>query len=272
MTLGGLAIAIGELVDDSIVDVENIFRRLKENRRKHTPDNLLKVIFLASCEIRNSVVYATSIVVLVVLPLFSLAGLEGRMFAPMGLSYMLTLLASLVVSLTVTPVLASYILPRAKLLQGERDPFVLRWLKWLDTFALRSLSVTASPCSSSWLSLSFSPFPRSFGWGASSCLPSTRDVDVSVTAPPATSLEESNRLGKRVEEILKGIPEVTHVSRRTGRAELDEHAENVNFSEVDVGLAEPEHPSRASSSPCSERFQVCAGSALTAMGDPEKSC
>ncbi|MBY0586595.1 efflux RND transporter permease subunit [bacterium] len=243
MTLGGLAIAIGELVDDSIVDVENIFRRLKENRRKPTPDNPLKVIFLASCEIRNSVVYATIIVVLVVLPLFSLAGLEGRMFAPMGLSYMLTLLASLVVSLTVTPVLSSYILPRAQLLKDERDPFVLRWLKWLDSFALRfalrhSFAVLIVVASAVILSVS------SIVWMGGEFLPPFNEgtLTVSVTAPPATSLEESNRLGKRVEEILKGIPEVTHVSRRTGRAELDEHAENVNFSEVDVGLAEPEQP------------------------------
>jgi CzcA family heavy metal efflux pump len=243
MTLGGLAIAIGELVDDSIVDVENIFRRLKENRQKPQPDNPLKVIFLASCEIRNSIVYATIIVVLVVLPLFSLAGLEGRMFAPMGLSYMLTLLASLVVSLTVTPVLSSYILPGAKFLKDERDPFVLRWLKWIDTFALRfalrhSYAILAVVAVIVVLSVS------SIAWMGGEFLPPFNEgtLTVSVTAPPATSLEESNRLGRRVEEILMAIPEVTHVSRRTGRAELDEHAENVNFSEVDVGLAEPETP------------------------------
>ncbi len=243
MTLGGLAVAIGELVDDSIVDIENIFRRLKENYHKPNPDKPLKVIFLASCEIRNSIVYATLIVVLVVFPLFSLAGLEGRMFAPLGLAYLTTLLASLVVSLTVTPVLASYLLPRANFLKRAGDPLLLRWLKWADTFLLRftlrhsttvlvavALIVLISVSSIIWMGGEFLP---PFNEGA---------LTIAAMAPPGVSMEESNRIAGRVEQMLRKIPEVKHVSRRTGRAELDEHAENVNFSEIDVGLIQPDRP------------------------------
>ncbi len=244
MTLGGLAVAIGELVDDAIVDIENIYRRLKENRLESNPANPLKVIFLASAEVRNSIVYATVIVVLVVFPLFSLAGLEGRMFAPLGLSYVTTLLASLVVSLTVTPVLASYLLPRARFLREATDPFLLRWLKRLDgrllKFTLRhsvailtavAVVVVLAVVSILWMGGEFLP---DFNEGT---------LTISATAPPATNLAETNRIGKILEELLRQVPEVTHVARRTGRAELDEHAENVNFSEIDVGLVEPERPS-----------------------------
>ena len=243
MTLGGLAVAIGELVDDSIVDIENIYRRLKENRKLAKPENPLRVIYLASCEVRNSIVYATLIVVLVVFPLFSLPGLEGRLFAPLGLAYVVTLLASLLVSLTITPVLASYLLPNARFLEHAHDPFLLRWLKWLDAkllhFALRHaypvlavavILVAASVASILWMGGEFLP---PFNEGT---------LTIAAQAPPSTSLQESNRLGSLIESSLMEVPEVTHVSRRTGRAELDEHAENVNFSETDVRLVEPEQP------------------------------
>ncbi|MCL4207383.1 MAG: CusA/CzcA family heavy metal efflux RND transporter [Pirellulaceae bacterium] len=243
MTLGGLAVAIGELVDDSIVDIENIFRRLKENNHKPAPDNPLRVVFLASCEVRNSIVYATLIVVLVVLPLFSLVGLEGRMFAPLGLAYLTTLLASLVVSLTVTPVLASYLLPRAKFLKGENDPVLLRGLKWADRHLLRftlrhSTAVLVVVAILMLLSVSC------IAWMGGEFLPRFNEgsLTIAAMAPPGVSMEESNRIAKRIELMLMDIPEVKHVSRRTGRAELDEHAENVNFSEIDVGLMEPERP------------------------------
>jgi CzcA family heavy metal efflux pump len=243
MTLGGLAVAIGELVDDSIVDIENIFRRLKENYHKPTPDNPLKVIFLASCEVRNSIVYATLIVVLVVFPLFSLAGLEGRMFAPLGLAYMATLLSSLLVSLTVTPVLASYLLPGANFLKKKGDPLLLRWLKWADTYLLRFTlrHATAVLATFAVLVVLFSSFIL---WMGGEFLPRFNEgsLTIAAMAPPGVSMEESNRIALRVEKLLMEIPEVKHVSRRTGRAELDEHAENVNFSEIDVGLIQPERP------------------------------
>jgi CzcA family heavy metal efflux pump len=239
MTLGGIAVAIGDLVDDSIVDIENIYRRLKENRQKSVPEDPLKVIYEASCEVRNSIVYATLIVVLVVFPLFSMAGLEGRMFAPLGVAYMVSLLASLVVSLTLTPVLASYLLPKAKFLDDKGDPFLLRGLKALDAVALRwtlrhantVLVVTMVMVSLSLVTLF---------WMGGEFLPPFNEgtFTISFQTEPGTSLEESQRLAARSENLLLEIPEVLAVSRRTGRAELDEHAEGVNSSEIDVRVQE----------------------------------
>jgi CzcA family heavy metal efflux pump len=243
MTLGGLAVAIGELVDDSIVDIENIYRRLRENRLRPQPDHPLRVVYRASCEIRNSIAYATLIVVLVVCPLFALAGLEGRMFAPLGLAYLTTLLASLAVSLTVTPALASLLLPQARFLHRRQDPLLLRWLKQLDTRLLRftlrhstlvltlvAVLVLVSLVSILWMGGEFLP---PFNEGT---------LTIEMRLPPSASLQESNRLGTRVEKMLLQVPEVTHVARRSGRAELDEHAENVNTSEIDVGLLAPRQP------------------------------
>ncbi len=243
MTLGGLAVAIGELVDDSIVDIENIYRRLKENRQREHPHNPLRVIFLASAEIRNSIVYATLIVVLVVFPLFSLAGLEGRMFAPLGLSYLTTLVASLLVSLTVTPVLSSYLLPRAKFLSAPRDPLVLRVLKRIDRSVLR-VTLKHSTAVLVVVALLVGCALLTVVWMGGEFLPEFNEgtLTIVMTAPPGTNLAESNRIAGRVEQTLLRIPEVNQVSRRTGRAELDEHAENVNVSDLEVILAEPTRP------------------------------
>lgn len=241
MTLGGLAVAVGELVDDAIVDVENIFRRLKENHGLPQPRPPLQVVFEASVEVRNSIVYATLIVCLVVLPLFALSGLEGRMFAPLGLAYLVSLLASLLVSLTVTPVLASLLLPRAPFMSEKRDPLLLRGLKKLDEkvirWALRHpwpvLLVVAVLALGSKLLIA---------WMGSSFLPAFNEgtLTVNVQAEPGTSLTESNRIAERVEEQILQVPEVQAVARRTGRAEMDEHAEGVNVSEIDVRLREHE--------------------------------
>jgi CzcA family heavy metal efflux pump len=243
MTMGGIAVAIGDLVDDSIVDIENIYRRLKENRHSDSPRPALQVVFLASCEVRNSIVYATLIVTLVVLPLFALGGLEGRMFAPLGVAYIASLLCSLVVSLTVTPVLGSLLLPQARFLGEGGDPWVLRTLKAMVERVLRltlrhahavlvvtSVLVVVSLAALFWMGGEFLP---PFHEGT---------LTINVQAEPGTSLEESRRVARLVEERLLAVPEVVSVSRRTGRAELDEHAEGVNSSELDVGLVPFQRP------------------------------
>jgi CzcA family heavy metal efflux pump len=237
MSLGGIAVAIGDLVDDSIVDVENIFRRLKENRQLPESDRKapLEVVYQASSEVRSSIVYATMIVVLVVIPLFGLTGLEGRMFAPLGFSYIVSLLCSLLVSLTVTPVVSSYLLPKARFLSVKEDAILVRLLKslarrvlnWtLDhtgwVFVSTALGVILSIGSVAWMGGSFLP---EFNEGS---------YTVNLQCSPGTSLQESRRIAQRCEQLLLEIPEVVSLSRRTGRAEMDEHAEGVHASEIDV--------------------------------------
>ncbi len=243
MTLGGIAVAIGDLVDDSIVDIENIYRRLKENRQKPIPEDAIKVIYDASCEVRNSIVYATLIVVLVVFPMFSMAGLEGRMFAPLGVAYMTSLLASLVVSLTITPVLASYLLPKARFLEEKGDPFVLRILKSATSVMLRWTLRHANLVLGGTVVLVGVAMLALF-WMGGEFLPPFNEgtFTISFQTEPGTSLDESQRLAQRAEMLLMEIPEVLSISRRTGRAELDEHAEGVNSSEIDVRVQEYRRP------------------------------
>jgi len=237
MTLGGLAIAIGELVDDSIVDVENVFRRLKENAKLSAPLPILKVIFNASSEIRNSIVLATVIIALVFLPLFNLTGLEGRLFAPLGIAYLTALIASLVVSLTLTPVLCSYFL-RGKLSEHKDTKFV-QTLKNLDRKILnwalpKSTLVLSASAILLLIALFLVPFMgRDF-------LPQFNEgtAMIAIVAPPGISLTESNAIGLKAEKIMLETPEIKSVSRRTGRAELDEHAAGVNVSEIDVDFKE----------------------------------
>ena len=245
MTLGGIAVAVGELVDDAIVDIENIFRRLKQNRLKPNPESPLKVIFLASSEVRNSIVYATLIVCLVVLPLFAMAGLEGRMFAPLGLAYLVSLLGSLAVSLTVTPVLASLLLPHASFIKDERDPILLRFLKRIDAHVVRFALRHPWPILGGTLVLAVAS-KLVVVWMGSEFLPPFNEgtLTISVQADPGTSLAESERLARQLESELMKVPEVLTVARRTGRAEMDEHAEGVNSSEMDVQLEDAERPLR----------------------------
>jgi CzcA family heavy metal efflux pump len=238
MTLGGLAIAIGELVDDAIVDVENVFRRLRENQHLPNPKPALQVIYAASSEVRNSIVYATIIVVLVFLPLFALEGMEGRIFAPLGIAYITSIVASLFVSLTVTPVLCYYLLPQMKQIRAaEHEGGLVRWLKRKDTGLLNwglthpkvVLTVTGLLFA---LAASLVPF---FG---TEFLPPFNEgsLTVNFSAPAGTSLTESNKLGTLGEEQILKLPEVAYTARRTGRAELDEHAESVNNSEIEVAF------------------------------------
>ena len=238
LTLGGLAIAIGELVDDAIVDVENVFRRLKENSVAANPKSTLRVVYEASSEVRNSIVYATIIVVLVFVPLFFMEGIEGRIFAPLGIAYITSITASLLVSLTVTPVLCSYLSPLAPNGGAEgQDTRLVRWLKLQDTKLLNwSLKSPKAIITAATLLIVISmgtiPF---FG---TEFLPPFNEgsFNINLIAPPGTSLEESNRLGTIAEKLMLQVPEVEYVSRRTGRAELDEHVEPVSRSEIEVEL------------------------------------
>ena len=237
MTLGGLAVAIGELVDDAIVDVENIFRRLRENRRLPKPQSPLRVVYEASSEVRNSIVFSTILVVLVFVPLFALEGMEGKLFTPLGVAYIVSIMASLVVSLTVTPVLSYWLLPHATFMSHEKDGLLLRILKSLAGWAIRIsvrhpapilLAVAAAVAVSigvvTQLGRDFLP---PFNEGC---------VQVNVLLPPGTSLETSNAIAGMVDQRIKGVKGVLNFGRRTGRAELDEHAEGVNASEIIISF------------------------------------
>ena len=236
MTLGGLAIAIGELVDDAVVDVENILRRLKQNKTASNPLSVLEVVRRASVEVRSGIVYATVIVVLVFVPLFALPGIEGRLFTPLGIAYIVSILASMLVSMTVTPVMCFYLLPTMKRLDHGDSPLVA-WLKRQDgkllswSFGRARLLIALAVLAVVGAAATVPFFPRAF-------LPAFNEgsLVLGVVMQPGTSLAESNRIGSVAETLIRQVPEVTQVGRRTGRAELDEHAEGVHSAEIDVDL------------------------------------
>ncbi|MFO1230678.1 MAG: efflux RND transporter permease subunit [Alicycliphilus sp.] len=238
MTLGGLAIAIGGLVDDAVVDVENVLRRLKMDRHKQGSARLhpLEIVKLASLEVRSGIVYATAIIVLVFLPLFALPGIEGRLFVPLGVAFIVSTLASLLVSVTVTPVLAFYLLPRMKNLE-HGDTRLLAWLKARYRVGLARVlqhprqAVAAGGVAVLLAALAVPLFPTTF-------LPPFNEgtLLVGMRLNPGVTLAESTLLASQAERLVRQVPEVTHVGRRSGRAELDEHAEGVHVSELDVGL------------------------------------
>lgn len=238
MTLGGLAIAIGGLVDDAVVDVENIMRRLKDDRARHPQHRLhpLEVVARASLEVRSAILYATVIIVLVFLPLFALPGMEGRLFVPLGVAFIVSTLASLLVSVTVTPVLAYYLLPRMKTLD-HGDTRLLAWLKARYRTSLgavldrprAAMALAGAAVLAAAVAVPF--FPRTF-------LPPFNEgtLLVGLRLNPGVTLAESSAIARQAEVLVRQVPEVTHVGRRSGRAELDEHAEGVHVSELDVGL------------------------------------
>ncbi len=241
MSLGGMAIAIGDLVDDAIIDVENVFKRLKENAKKpkEQQTNKLKVIFDASFEIRHSIINATFIIIVAFIPLFFLSGMEGKLLAPLGIAFIVSLFASLVVSITLTPVLCSYLLTNNKMLAKQHKESwlverlqngyskllekVMRWKKAV-VFSSIGLFILAL--------LAFAQLGRSF-------LPEFNEgsLVVSAVSLPGISLEESNKIGVNIEKALLTVPEINTTTRRTGRAELDEHAQGVNASEIDAPFA-----------------------------------
>ncbi|MCU7371255.1 efflux RND transporter permease subunit [Paucibacter sp. O1-1] len=238
MTLGGLAIAIGGLVDDAVVGIENVMRRLKEDRAKHHDHRLnpLEVVAMATMEVRSAILYATVIIVLVFVPLFALPGMEGRLFVPLGIAFIVSTLASLIVSVTVTPVLSLYLLPRMKSLD-HGDTKVLAWLKARYRGGLQATlkrpkaAIVAASVAVLAAAAAVPFFPTTF-------LPPFNEgtLLVGLRLNPGVTLAESSALARQAEVLIKQVPEVTHVGRRSGRAELDEHAEGVHVSELDVGL------------------------------------
>ncbi|AKU11616.1 CzcA family heavy metal efflux pump [Azoarcus sp. CIB] len=246
MTLGGLAIAIGELVDDAVVGVENVLRRLKQERQRgaegHSRLSPLEVIGKATLEVRSAIVYATFIIVLVFVPLFALPGIEGRLFLPLGVAYITSILASMLVSVTLTPVMAFYLLPRMKSL-GHGDPKLVQWLKaryaatlaWCFEHARMLLAAAAVAIAAALALVPF--FPTTF-------LPPFNEgtVLVGLRLNPGTTLTESVRIAQQAEMLIREVPEVVHVGRRSGRAEMDEHAEGVHSSELDIQLRPSERP------------------------------
>ncbi len=240
MTLGGIAVAMGELVDDAIVDVENIFRRLTENNALAQPRPVTQVIYEASVEIRSAIVFGTMMVILVFIPLFALSGIEGRLFTPLGVAYIVSILASLVVSLTVTPVLSYYLLPQSRATHRETDSPLLRLLKWMAGYLIRfSIARAGTLLLLSWVLVGLAVWELT-RLGAD-FLPGFDEgsVQVNVTLPPGSSLEASNRVAALVDAKFRQMQkseqnpkgEILQFARRTGRAELDEHAEPVSNSE-----------------------------------------
>ncbi len=262
MTLGGIAVAMGELVDDAIVDVENIFRRLRnwrmaiddcrlngdaasEQSKIESRKSAMTVVYEASIEIRSAIVFGTAVVILVFLPLFALSGVEGRLFAPLGVAYIVSILASLVVSLTVTPVLSFYLLPQSRAAHAEHDGLLLRGFKWAAGYLIRfSIAHPLLLMAITWLTVAYA------GWELSQLgrnfLPQFDEgsVQINLTLPPGSSLDASNQVSGVIDQKLRQMQKseqnpngsILNFVRRTGRAEMDEHASPVNTGEYILSM------------------------------------
>lgn len=271
MSLGGMAIAIGSLVDDAIVDVENVFKRLRENRLRPTTEQqkVLTVVYEASREVRMPILNSTLIIVASFVPLFFLSGMEGRMLAPLGIAFIVALFASTVVALTLTPVLCSYLLGKpSNKSKAEREPYIARKLKagyekalsWALRYKALVLGITAVVFLISLFG--FFSLGRSF-------LPPFNEgsFTINVSSLPGVSLEESNKIGQLAEKILLEVPEIKTTGRKTGRAELDEHAQGVNASEIEAPFELGERSKDELMADLRERFKNIPGVSIE-MGQP----
>lgn len=237
MSIGGMAIAIGSLVDDAIVDVENVFKHLRQNRKLPEAErkSVIEVVFNASREVRLPILNSTFIIVVSFVPLFFLTGMEGRMLRPLGIAFITALFASTLVALTLTPVLCSYLLGGDKSDKAGKDPAIVRWLQKVYNVALEWVISHKKTTLGAVLALFAVALGIFFSLG-SSFLPAFNEgsFTINVSTLPGVSLEESDNVGRRAEELLLTVPEIKTVARKTGRAELDEHALGVNVSEIEA--------------------------------------
>ncbi len=271
MSLGGMAIAIGALVDDAIIDVENIYKRLRENIIKPKADRIasLKIIYQASSEIRNSILIATLIIIASFIPLFFLSGMEGRLLKPLGVSFIIAIFTSLFVAVTLTPVMSSYLLTNEqRLSKRSKGSFLERKATQLYRVVLSSVLKLPKTVITSAVVLFLISAVLLTGLGRS-FLPEFNEgsLVISVVTPPGTSLEESNKTGKLVEELLLEMPEVNSTARRTGRAEMDEHAQGINSSEVEVPFIISERPVEEFFVALRSKLSIVPGANIT-IGQP----
>ena len=270
MTLGGMAIAIGALVDDAIIDVENVVRRLRENRAKPIDEQrpAAAIVREATLEIRTSIVFATIIIVLVFLPIFGLAGVEGRLLTPLAFAYIVSLLASLLVAIIVTPALSYAFLPLARSIERGHDGWLARTLKTRfakDLPRMLDHPLLVMITSAALLAAAAVALTRA----GTAFLPEFHEGSLTIQANtlPGTSLAKSDEIGRRVEQIMLAEPEVVATARRTGRAELDEHVQGVEAAEIDVGLRDTVRPRAELLAALRRGFSTLPGTNVT-IGQP----